>query len=228
MDDLTTAEVIPFDINVTLDESLSKDGSREGLWLVEHLKDLADTMEQRATSAEGSLSSRRDGLTGLRDAAANLEGTAAIYRLLMAHPGSASVSLSDVLGHAFAAVMDTLNLRERTNFTFYCEPGCLVSPAKALSIGTIVVEVVTNALRHAHPSGITGQLDVACRRSGDRHVLEIADDGVGLPEGFDHEEDSGVGLKAVKQIAEDIGAECEFHSTPLGFTFRLLIPANVA
>ena len=55
-------------------------------------------------------------------------------------------------------------------------------------------------------------------------VLEIGDDGVGLPEGFDHARDAGVGLKLIRSLVEKIGATVEIESDDLGLRFRIVLP----
>ena len=60
----------------------------------------------------------------------------------------------------------------------------------------IVQPLVENALRHGLASRIeAGHIDVRARRDGDSLVVEVADDGVGLPEGWSLSAASGTGLR---------------------------------
>jgi two-component sensor histidine kinase len=160
-----------------------------------------------------------------RDSAASLHAAAGIFGLLVDARGARRMNINDVLARACAAVTDATDLHHRAHFTMGSESGCFIPVAAALPLSGICVEVLTNALWHAHPTGIVGSLSVSSRRESDGStIVEIADDGVGLPEGFDIERDAGIGVRSVLEWARQIGAIPEFNSSPLGLTFRLRMP----
>jgi two-component sensor histidine kinase len=99
-----------------------------------------------------------------------------------------------------------------------------VAGNQALPIGLIVCEVVTNAVKYAHPSGVPGRLAVACGRSGDHLVIDVVDDGVGLPDGFDPASGGQIGLNSIRALAGQLGATMTFASDPLGVAFQLRVP----
>jgi two-component sensor histidine kinase len=59
-------------------------------------------------------------------------------------------------------------------------------------------------------------------------ALSIADDGVGLPEGFVESRDAGVGLKLVRSLVESVGGRLALSSTELGLTFLIELPRSCA
>jgi PAS domain S-box-containing protein len=72
---------------------------------------------------------------------------------------------------------------------------------QAVPCGLIANELVSNALKHAFPSG-SGNLRVAVEQNGDLLRLTVADDGVGLPAGFDIASSArGVGMQVVDALA---------------------------
>jgi two-component sensor histidine kinase len=67
---------------------------------------------------------------------------------------------------------------------------------------------------------------VGCEPAADgRLVLTISDDGVGLPDGFIPGQHGGMGLKLIRRLAEEIGADLQIQSTQLGLSFRISLPA---
>ena len=71
----------------------------------------------------------------------------------------------------------------------------------------IVQPLVENALRHGvGPRVEAGRVSVTARRTGDTLVVEVADDGVGLPEGWSLENASGTGLRnLVSRLEAEFG-----------------------
>jgi PAS domain S-box-containing protein len=74
----------------------------------------------------------------------------------------------------------------------------------AISCGLIVNELLTNALKHAFPQDRAGSIQISLTCQDGECVLEVADDGVGLPENFRLEEATSLGLKLVSVLAKQL------------------------
>jgi PAS domain S-box-containing protein len=79
----------------------------------------------------------------------------------------------------------------------------------AISCGLIANELVSNSLKHAFPAGRKGSVHVALRRDGERAVLEVRDDGIGVPEGVDLLNSGTLGLRLVSILAEQVHGTVE-------------------
>lgn len=90
----------------------------------------------------------------------------------------------------------------------------------------IVGEAVTNAVKYAHPAGVPGKIHIDCRREKEGALLiEVTDDGVGLPEGFDPAVDGNFGFQLMRSLSEKLGANLTFKSESLGLRMTLHVPA---
>lgn len=80
----------------------------------------------------------------------------------------------------------------------------------AIPCGLIINELVSNSLKHAFPDGGGGSINIRLRPAGaERLRLTVADDGVGLPEGFDVRRTGSLGLQLVNTLARQLGGEVE-------------------
>jgi two-component sensor histidine kinase len=93
----------------------------------------------------------------------------------------------------------------------------------AIPLGLLVHELVSNALRHAFPNGRAGGIRVSLARApGGEMMLEVADQGVGLPLGMEMGTPSSLGLQLAHSLAEQLGGALEIERNG-GTRFRLRI-----
>ena len=93
----------------------------------------------------------------------------------------------------------------------------MVGGRDATTLGILVGELVTNALKHAFPDGRPGTIHVALARDADGvPTLTVTDDGVGLPEGVEPQGESGLGSVIIRQLAHQFGGEPHYSSPEQG------------
>lgn len=92
-------------------------------------------------------------------------------------------------------------------------------------IGVVVTECVSNASRHGRPASGDCVINVTFRRSGDHFALSIADNGTGVPEGYDPQTAKGLGLRLAKSVAGGLGGEIKAQNDPGGgAVFTITLP----
>jgi signal transduction histidine kinase len=193
-------------------------------------RDLHDGIGQQLTAVSLATS----GLTTALESAApelvsqaeNLGGqireTIAAVRAL-SH-GLAPVGLQDDgLMHALHELADATERTTRLRCVFECpSPVSVPEAAMAGHLYRIAQEAVNNALKHAAPQEIRIGLE---RRNG-AVVLEVDDDGEGLPEA--PVKGNGIGLEVMRHRAQIAGGSLEIGSAPAGGTrisCRIPLPA---
>ncbi len=77
---------------------------------------------------------------------------------------------------------------------------------RAIPCGLVVNELVTNAFKHAFPDGRSGKIAIELDTGeGEEIILAVADDGVGLPAGFDLDAVKSLGLQLVPLLVDQLG-----------------------
>jgi len=89
--------------------------------------------------------------------------------------------------------------------------GLWLDTDRAIPLGLLISELLTNALKHAFPAGEKGEVCVETR--SDTNILEIviSDSGVGLPAKPSR---TGLGTKVIATLAKQIGANIAVESQP--------------
>ena len=97
----------------------------------------------------------------------------------------------------------------------------LLPTDRAIPIGLIVNELVTNAIKYAFPGEAKGTVMVTLKRARGELRLTVADDGQGL---LPRRADSGLGGRLVDGFAQQLGGQVERKSDSQGTTVRLILP----
>ncbi|HXG55779.1 MAG TPA: sensor histidine kinase [Vicinamibacterales bacterium] len=74
----------------------------------------------------------------------------------------------------------------------------------AVPCGLILNELLSNAFKHAFKSGQQGSITVTVRASDAVGVLEVADDGVGVPADLNIETQNSLGLRLIRSLVNQI------------------------
>jgi two-component sensor histidine kinase len=162
----------------------------------------------------------------LEDISARIELTAKLHKSLALAVNGNGVNLGNFL-QEIAEMTGTLCAAGRMKLTAYCSGESYIEPRHALHAGLITAELLTNAVKYAHPTGIPVRVQVRCETGDDgSFMVEVTDDGVGFPENFDPTTDGGLGFQLMRALANGLNAELQFEYDSLGVCARLVKPGN--
>jgi two-component sensor histidine kinase len=131
------------------------------------------------------------------------------------------VDLAEYLGGLCRSLGDTLRDLRPVTVTVTAEP-IIVTPDKALSIGLIVNELVTNALKYAFPDERGGHVLVQLSKAAAEVQLAVSDDGVGCP----NRTDTGLGRKLVTLLAAQLGGSATWEQLHPGCKVSVAFPST--
>jgi len=99
----------------------------------------------------------------------------------------------------------------------------LLPTDRAIPIGLIVNELVTNVVKYGFPGEAKGTVTVTLKRVPGELRLTVADNGQGLDP---RRADSGLGRKLVDGFAQQLGGQVERKSDSQGTTVQLILPSR--
>ena len=141
--------------------------------------------------------------------------------------GLAAPNAAGIIRQACARLIDQLQPSSRMTIRSVIADDIIMGPQQAARLGLIASELLANAVVHAHPTGVIGEIELKCARDVAGGVLlEINDDGIGLPEAFNPGTDCGSGLRVVRAVAEDLGASVRFNSGGCGLSVEVRVPSQ--
>jgi two-component sensor histidine kinase len=164
----------------------------------------------------------------LDDIGARIEVTARLHKSLAWAVNGKGIRLGDFL-QDISEMVGSLNPEAKMELTIDNSCDATIDPRHALHAGLITAELLTNASKYAHPTGLPVKVHIRCEAKSDGSFeVEVTDDGVGFPENFDPSTDGGLGFHLMRALANGLGAELQFEHSSLGVCARIVKPKYLA
>ena len=181
-------------------------------------------LQRNAISASGRTFTSEQVCTLLDDIGARIEVTAKLHKLLVVATNGKGVNLGDFL-EEISEMIGSLSPQGKMELTVDKTCNGYIDARHALHAGLITAELLTNAGKYAHPSGLPVRVHIVCdTRDDGSFVVEVTDDGVGFPENFDPSIDGGLGFQLMRTLANGLNAALRFEHDSLGVRARLVKP----
>lgn len=180
--------------------------------------------KQRQAVCEGpELLPRAAVADSLAAVSGKLRAMAELHHRLTAQPEQDEVEVNEALVDILRGFQAIFGERVRMNPA--AGDGCRLKSRQLSMVALAFAEIVTNALKYAHPTGLPVEFSISSRQTADGGIeLTVSDDGVGMPEGFDMNRDGGTGLKLVQALVTGAGGRLSACSSELGLAFSIEIP----
>jgi two-component sensor histidine kinase len=157
-----------------------------------------------------------------------IEVTAKLHKSLALAVNGDGVKLGHFL-QEISEMIGTLGPEGKMDLTVDRSGEGSIEPRHALHAGLITAELLTNAVKYAHPTGLPVKVQVRSETGDDgSFTVEVIDDGVGFPENFDPTTDGGLGFQLMRALANGLNAELQFEHDSLGVRARLVKPGHLA
>lgn len=137
---------------------------------------------------------------------------AVVHEFLSQHEG-VTINLRDVALRIVTQVREGI-LDPTKEISFRVEgPPIFLPPHQTTMCALVINELLLNALEHGFDGLNRGEIVVHLVDEGDQVRILVQDNGTGLPEGFDLENSSSLGLQIVRTVVrQDLRGEFELHN----------------
>lgn len=159
--------------------------------------------------------------TELLKAVARIQSISDVHSSLYKSSSQDEVDFKSYLGDLCARLSHAMLADERITLEVEAHPAS-VPPEQAVTLGMIVNELVTNAVKHAYGRGESGVVQIGFTAHDGELEVSVRDFGPGIVDGLDGPA-SGLGMRLVRSLVQRAGGTLSV-SMPPGAAFNVRLP----
>jgi two-component system, sensor histidine kinase PdtaS len=181
-------------------------------WLVKEVHHRVKNNLQMVISLLNSQSaylSNQDAVAAIRESQRRMHAMSLIHQRLYEKDES-TIDMQSYITDLVSYLQDSFDCAN-VRFVPALQP-LVLDVSKAVPLGLILNEAITNSLKYAFPDGQAGHILVSLKPIPPLMELIIADDGVGLPAHNNTSPKKSLGMSLLKGLTTQIGGTCEINS----------------
>lgn len=153
-----------------------------------------------------------DALLAIQNSQHRMYAMSLIHQKLYQSDNLSNIDMSWYIYELINYMKECYDTKGKINFVLEIESICL-DVAQAVPMGLIINEAISNAIKYAFPSDRKGEILISFKNIEKNNCqLIIADDGVGLPENFNHAERDSLGMNLMTGLSDQIDGVFEMKN----------------
>jgi two-component sensor histidine kinase len=146
-------------------------------------------------------------LTAIHDSERRVHAMALIHQKLYQSENISQIAMAEYIDELVSYVHDSFDIGNRVVFERAVEPMNL-DVSQAIPLGLIINEGIVNAIKYAFPNERKGIVTIGLHDEGTGQLLlEISDNGIGLPSGLDIKQLNSLGLDMMQGLTKQLNGK---------------------
>lgn len=166
----------------------------------------------------------------LQESQSRIKSIATIHEKLYQNHVFSSIEMKEYLENLVSDIADTYERRDKKISIEVIGESISLNVNQAVPFGILANEIIVNAYKYAFQKRKKGRIRISIENDENYLVFKVGDNGVGLPDNFDIEKLSSLGMTLVRTLASQLGADFDWETAKdNGTVFRVkFIPENIA
>lgn len=161
----------------------------------------------------------------LNDGMLRIQTMANIHELLYNNKSFAKLSFRDIIHRLANNVTAAMSGNKEIDLKIDSDSVDL-NINQAIPCSLIINEVLTNIFKHAFKNREKGKIEISIDTKERKVDLVISDDGIGLPDDFNLDDNQSLGKNIIKILSEQLDADFKLYNSGNGTTFELHFEAD--
>ncbi|WP_316843914.1 sensor histidine kinase [Pedobacter psychrodurus] len=143
-------------------------------------------------------------LSAIQNSENRMRSIALIHQKLYQSESLNLISMPEYIDELIQHLKDSFDLGSRINFEKNVD-ALFLDVSQAVPLGLILNEAITNAIKYGYPGQTPGIVQVLLNRAdNNQNILQIKDNGAGLPKAFNLEQIDSMGMNLMKGLSKQL------------------------
>lgn len=162
----------------------------------------------------------------LQQAQSRIQSVACIHKRLQQGRANERLELCSAMAEIAREAIAALGVEDHIAVSISCPQGLTMATDRAVALLLMTTELLTNSLKHAYSGQNRGSVRLTVSGTQRQLLLQVDDDGRGLPRDFDMHGGVGLGMRIVQGLVRQLGGELRTEAQTLGAHFRVSVPRD--
>lgn len=197
--------------NEILEQTVSEKNNllEEKEWLVKEIHHRVKNNLQiviSLLSTQSKYLDNEEAIAAISESRHRMQAMSLIHQKLYQSENTTSVNMQSYITELADYLKTSFNSGKEINFLVNVE-AIELDLAQAIPLGLILNEIITNAIKYAFAEREAGSIGLKMLKTDAQNImLEVRDNGIGLPDNFDWRNSASMGIRLVKGLAKQINA----------------------
>ncbi|MCG2613473.1 sensor histidine kinase [Terrimonas sp. NA20] len=152
-----------------------------------------------------------EAINALTDSRHRIQAMSIMHQKLYQSENLSSVNTAEYVHEIISHLRSSFQTRQSIQFQLDVD-AIQLDTSYCIPIGLILNETITNSIKYAFPDGQPGQISITLKHNHTHVVVNISDNGAGLPAGFNINNPDTMGMRLINGLTQDLDGEVKIVS----------------
>jgi len=163
--------------------------------------------------------------SALNSSKARVQSMSILHQSLYSDQTFTSVNIDEYFNQVIENIIDTYQTEKPISFDIDIAK-LKMDVDELVPLGLIVNELITNAYKYAFNGKTSGQISVRFKKQGTHFLLQVKDDGIGLPNNQYPSNVDSLGQKLIREFTHCLNGEITIRDGEVGTDITILFPED--
>ncbi len=175
----------------------------------------------------------KEALSAIKESQHRIHSMSIIHQKLYQSDTLSTVHMPEYIYELVEYLRESYAIRENIRFSLQID-NIELNHASAITLGLILNEAITNAIKYAFTNKEDGKISIALSHISDSQILlSIADNGPGLPDDFESKIGASMGMELLQGLTDDLGGSLSIENKngtniKVIFGYKPIVAENVS
>jgi len=162
---------------------------------------------------QSSYLKNKEALSAIKESQHRIHSMSIIHQKLYQSETLSSIHMPEYIYELVEYLRESYAIRENIGFSLQID-NIELNHASAITLGLILNEAITNAIKYAFGRAKNGKISISLSLISDSQILlNIADNGHGLPADFDSKKGASMGMELLQGLTDDLGGSLNIETS---------------